>query len=243
MQETFFNIDTVDNKKIYCVYSTSQDTPSNKAVLLAHGLTGHLNEYIHFIARDYFLSKGYDVFRMAFYAEEEQYRLLTDCTLKTQANDMNSVVAHIKTKHEKVFVCGHSYGGMTILFANPDTTANAFWDSSFMPWQEFWNTKEIEPLPNSKDYQVHWVGITQILSQSMHSEAKKLTEEDSHQLAAHINAPSAVFMADHPNNKLLFEALTVPKIFSIIENADHCFTRGETALELVKQTHAWFEKF
>lgn len=242
MFERYFDIGTSDNKKIQCLYSANQNAPSQKAVILAHGLTGHLHEHIHFVARDYFLSKGYDVYRMSFYAEREGYRLLTDCTLKIQADDMNAVVAHVKTKHEKLYVCGHSYGGMTILFANPDTTANAFWDSSYRPWQEFWNTDEVKPCDNRPNYQVNWIGVTQILSKSMYDEAKALSEAGSQILARAIKSPSIVFNAELPNTVILYKDLTCEKEYSKID-ADHCFTRGQTALELVKQTHEWFEKF
>lgn len=242
MREEFLDIPTSDNKKIQCVYSANNDQPSQKAVLLAHGLTGHLNEHIHFVARDYFLNQGYDVYRMSFYAEAHQYRLLTECTLEIQASDMNTALECIKPKHDKIFICGHSYGGMTILFANPDVTANAFWDSSYMPWSEFWNTDEVKQTPDGDNYQVNWIGITQILSKNMFEEAKNLSKEDSKNLAQAIKAPSIVFNADLPNTKILYEDLTVEKAYSKIE-ADHCFTTGESALELMKQTHSWFEKF
>lgn len=242
--EKYLTVSAFDGKSIWCVCNYAGDAPSDKAVLLGHGLTGHPNEYIHLAARDYFNERGYDVYRLAFYYHLENNRALQDCTVEIHAQDLNNVIAHIRPAHNKLYVCGHSYGGLTMVLANPDADAIAFWDASFYPWTEFWQS-DVTPVPQLDCYKIG-SGVASLIGEAMHEEAKNLTHEKTNPMAARITAPSIVIEAQNGglgNSPKLFQALTCQKAFETIADADHCFNKGKTVYSLLESSHNWFKKF
>lgn len=240
--ETIFDIDAFNGKKIWVCCNRANDTPSDKAVLLCHGLTGQPNEYIHMMGRDYFTARGYDVYRLAFYWDGPQYRSLKDCTLDIHGRDINAVLAHIQQIHEKTFVCGHSYGGASILFANPDANAVAFWDASFDPWNSFW--KDSATAQDDGTYALDW-NCWFIVGAPMVEEARDLYH--AAEKAAAVTAPALVVEAGAGSMRNecrdLFDSLTVEKDYYKVEGATHCFTDGLTVFDLLDATHKWFEKY
>ncbi len=244
--ETDFYVTARDGKDIFVRHATAIENSENKAVILAHGITGNPNEYIHMSARNFFVEKGYDVYRMSFYDDADNARKLHTTTLPLQANDMNDVIAHVKKAHDKVFVCGHSYGGATMLFANPQTTANAFWDSSFdvsLFWQEFERHENtFDEALISKNNR-----MDQLFSKEMLSHANEQSAEDMIELASTIKSPSIVITAEtDPNRddrKRIYDFLTVKKEYTDIKGADHQFLNGNTIQDLLTTTHTWFERF
>lgn len=244
-EENDFYVAARDGRDIF-VRQAAPTNDNGKAVVLAHGITGRPDEYIHLMARDFFTSHGYDVYRMSFYDDADNARKLHTTTLPLQANDLNDVVEHVSDKNENVFVCGHSYGGATTLFANPKTKANAFWDSSFYVWR-FWdefpkdeNTLENELIGQS------W-RISMLFSKEMMRHARAQSEETMKQLATAINSPSIVLTAEEYNlvesGKDLFTNLSCKKDYKEIKRANHQFTNGHTVQDLLKETHNWFERF
>jgi len=244
-RESEFDIAGFDKKAIFCYLNKAQHkTYSPKAVVIAHGLTGHPNEYLHLTARDYFNTHGYDVYRLAFYRDGDQYRDLFDCTVQHHAHDLRSVIAHIRKDHEKIYVCGHSYGGLTLLMANPDINAGSFWDSSFTPYKEFWN-QDAQYIPEMDCYKVRWASGN-LIGTPMVEEAKNI-DQKAGEMAKSFRAPAQVILAEknswNPERTALFESLRGEKDFQDIKGATHCFTDGRVVDELVEITHAWFERF
>lgn len=242
-KEKDFSIPATDGAIINGRINCAGDKPAAKLVVLSHGLTGHINEYIHLMARDYFNQRGYDVVRFSYYSSGEKARNLKDCTLKIHASDLNAVIEHFSFSYKKVFVAGHSYGGLTILFANPDVTSVSFWDSSFVP--TFWKA-EGAYIPELDCYKIGW-GCSNLVGKAMVEEASSLREEDSIQMAQSLNAPGQVLLAGENNENtkrtLLFESLKEPKNFYDVPHADHCFNKGKTVYDLLEKTHTWFERF
>ena len=245
-REMDFDIPARDGKDIYCRLNYAGDTPANKAVILAHGLTGHLNEYIHLAARDFFNARGYDVYRISFYCGGDNHRDLQDTTIQIHANDINDLVTHIKTKHEKLFICGHSYGGVSVLFANPDVTATSLWDATFLPWEDTWQTREKTITPINENYFLHGSGLRFIFGYNMLNEAKNTSTQDMIDRTKNLKAPTNAISVefDHePMRDELAKHLKKPTEFKVIKGADHCFTNGDTATDLYNATHQWFERF
>lgn len=241
--EEDFSLPTADGAIIYGRINYAGDKPAEKLLVLSHGLTGHINEYIHQMARDYFNDRGYDVVRVSYYSSGDKARNLKDCTLKIHAADLNVVINHFSAKYKKTHVAGHSYGGLTILFANPKVTSVSFWDSSFVP--SFWRA-EGAYIPELDCYKIGW-GCYNLVGKAMVEEAANIKEEDAIALAQALNVPAQVLLAgaNNENEKrmLLFESLNSPKDFYDVPNADHCFNKGKTVYDLLDKTNAWFERF
>lgn len=245
-EERDFYVTARDGKDIFVRYTASKNNTGNKAIVLGHGITGNVNEYILLSARNFFTEKGYDVYRMAFYSDGENVRKLHTTTLPLQANDMNDVVAHAKENHDKVFVCGHSYGGATTLFANPETTANALWDSSF-DVSYFWTEFKRDEKTFDKELISVSERIDMLFSKEMMAHAQSTSIEDMENLSSAISAPSVVITASEydlvEGGEQIFKHLTCEKEYHEIKGADHCFTNGDTATDLYNATHQWFERF
>lgn len=243
-REQTFDVMTADGKKIFVYCNRADDTPSNKAVLIGHGLAGSPNSYMHMMARDYFNDRGYDVYRMAFYWDEPGYRVLHDCTLEVQGNDLNAVLDHVRGKHKKMYVCGHSYGGLTLVVANPKADAISFWDSSYQPWDRFWSNAATPTTDGA--YMLHWEYDIRI-GTPMIEEAKSLTRDKVRGMTARIQSPSQVMVAGaswlHDDTSMLFDDLSCQKERHEIQNAGHTFVEGKTVYELLEKTHEWFERF
>jgi pimeloyl-ACP methyl ester carboxylesterase len=241
-EEKYFSIAADDGKAIYCTMNTAL-VGSDRVIVIAHGLTGHANEAIHQTARRYFNAHGFDVVRMSFYCAEENARTLFDCTLDIHAQDMNTVVRHITPQYKKIYVIGHSYGGLTILFANPDVTAVSLWDSSFVP--SFW-ASDAKYIPELDCYKIGW-GTENLIGKAMYEEGINLGEQDAVALANALRPPAQVILAaesfENVNRHLLFQSLKVKKEEHDIVGADHCFNNGDTVFALLDKTTTWFNGF
>ncbi len=242
MNERNFTVIAADGKNISCTLST-QGEKRDRLVVLAHGLTGGPFERMHMNGRDYFLRQGYDVLRFAFYASEPGCRVLHEATLETHALDLNAVVTQVRKYYNDIFVCGHSYGGLTLLFARPDVTALSFWDSAYKPgWPA------VSEIIDGKIY-VTFSGKRTLIGPAMHEEAQRLltAEAELKALAEKITTPSQIVIAGandkHETLNQLHAHLSCEKTKTVIDGADHNFYTGETLQRLFDETSAWFGRF
>lgn len=241
MTERTIPITAHDGKVIYSVFNPAIGGKSDVLVVIGHGLTGHPNEYLHKTAQRYLNEKGWDVLRVAYYASQDDARKLEDCTLAIHAQDLNTVIAANKSKYRKIFAVGHSYGGLTMLFANPNVDALSFWDSSFTPYEAFWKSDAVY-VPELDCYKIGW-GSTKIIGKAMYEEAKDLSEANAISLAQQIAVPSQVVLAtvgqENADPEIFFKSLRSIKELCKIES-DHCFYIENTADILAQKTYEWF---
>lgn len=233
-----------DGKNILSILNRAKGGKSDRVIVLAHGLTGSGFESIHKMAQLYFNERGYDVVRIFFYSAVENGRNLKDTTAALHASDLNVLLAHLRSDYSKIYVAGHSYGGLTLLFAQPEVTAIAFWDPSFCPWVEFWQNEAV-PLEGT-NYKLKGWGVSSLIGASMLDEAAALTMADSHRFAASIHPPSLVVTAEYEarlKRRELFDALSCEKSIYEVKGAGHCFFEGLTSQELYRVTLDWFERF
>ncbi|MBU6236063.1 MAG: hypothetical protein KGQ41_09475 [Alphaproteobacteria bacterium] len=239
MLERVYPLTAPDGARITVIRSANAGTGSRKAAILCHGLTGNPAEHIHQTARDALLAAGYDVIRFAFYDDMPNARNIRDCKLLHHVMDFHAVLDSLNG-YDKICVAGHSYGGLAILYAQPNVTAISFWDPAFVP---SWH-KVAKHVPELDCYSVNWNGYTRLLGRPIYEEACGITEAITAPLAAAIIAPSQVILsADDHGRERLYDALTVPKEMHRVEGADHSFVRGDTAKVLARHTVAWFERF
>lgn len=236
---------TPDGKTIYVLLNSAGDTPAGQAVVIAHGLTGYPNEATYYVASRYFMARGYDVYRPFFYGVPADARKLVDCTAQIHAADLAQTCAFARGLHQRLYVVGHSYGGLALLLANPDADAFAFWDSSFDPYESFWKT-DLERVPGTPFYQLNW-GTSNLIGPAMIAEAKALHPGRAAAFAKKIQTPSLVALAaeciERQAPRALFEALTCEKELAEIANADHNFSRDDTIQTLCEKTESWFQRF
>lgn len=217
---------------------------SGKAVILSHGLTGFPQEHLHQSARRHFVQTGYDVIRFYYYCELPQARHFSRSTLKTQAADLAALVQHFRPQYDKLYLAGHSYGGLTALFANPPVDAASFWDSSFLPYDSFWRDEAIF-VPELDCYKMNW-GWDILVGKEMVEEAKNLTPEQVTKLAQDFHAPAQVILAasSAQNNKSqLYDAVKEPRALHVVEGSSHTFPELDVVDDLLRTTDSWFQQF
>lgn len=241
LQEEHFTLPTSDGKTIYGILTRSPK-PMNKVIILAHGLTGSMHEHIHIKAREFFANHGYDVVRFDFYGAAKDARVLHETTLQDHAADINTVCDHFRPSYKKLFCAGHSYGGLSLLIANPEATAFSFWDSTFIPFDLHWkNRTKLEGTPY---YKAEW-GVAILIGEAMYEEARSLTRDTVHNYTHKIKAPSQVVLAgdniENEPREELYTTLICEKSLEDIEGADHRFLTNNTLDTLLTKTLAWFD--
>lgn len=239
-----FALPTPDDKKIYGVFNKSK-TPNGKVVILSHGLTDYLGNYMHVIARNVFTAQGYDVVRFNYYTTPDDARKLDECTIETHAADLNLICDHFRPSYTKLFIAGHSYGGLSMIYANPEAQALAFWDSSFFPYATFW--KDEAPRLDDTAYHICGWGCHNLINPAMIA-FDKAQEPDGVIARAHaIKTPSLVALAgesqENPVRTILFDSLLCARKLVDIQDANHTFSNGHTLFTLLDETVAWFNQY
>mgnify|MGYP006285090717 CR=1 FL=1 len=115
------------------------DTPSDKAILMAHGLgcTQHMAAFPE--ATSKFLQKGYDVIHFEMNGMDSLSRPPASVNLETFADDVTTVASYFRPKYKKLYAVGHSYGGTALILANPEIEAASLWDAAYgLPEDQDW---------------------------------------------------------------------------------------------------------
>lgn len=222
-----------------------EDRPSDKALVLVHGLTGHINEYHMKGAANYFSAHGYDVIRFNLYPGGDG-RHLIDTNLQDYASDLNTVLKSKTNTYNKIFIAGHSYGGPTIMIAQPDTaTALSLWDPTFDLSTRFAKGRFIFEQQGALNI---WKrGVDVVLGDKLINEYRdRYDAEECLALSRNIaHVPIQVIAADEANGsdpQSWHSAGHADNHRHIIQNCDHCFWRGRTFDEVLDLSHQWFER-
>lgn len=120
----------LENKKH--IYGILRGSLSNPLVIFVHGFTGHKDEHQFFNGARFFEKNNFSSFRFDLYNWHKDARKLEDCTLSLHGQDLDTVVEYFKDKGvKKIFVIGHSFGGVSVLLSKKRSfDALVFWDSS-----------------------------------------------------------------------------------------------------------------
>ncbi|MBI1308894.1 MAG: hypothetical protein GC129_03405 [Proteobacteria bacterium] len=242
--EAPFTLPTADGATIYGTKSTA---PGNtKAIFIVHGRTSTMGDYIFKRAADAFPEEGYDVFRFNLYDGEEGARSMVDCTLQTHADDLNTVLKAFAKSYQKTFLTGHSYGGPTVMLANPPgITAASLWDPSF----DYAAAMHAFPKNSQKigKYYADTWGVTVLVGEEMHRQDEKMDEAWCINLSKNFNAPVQVVFAGegyYVKRPLSFHSFGHPQNRSdVVKGASHCFDNGQTCDELLRLTQQWFAQW
>jgi dienelactone hydrolase len=249
MKEEVFSLPLGDGHSLYGRINKAEK-PARKAVILCHGLTGHMYEHQYMLARTFFTERGYDVIRFNFYGEEPDARRITDCTVALHAKDLERVLGHFAPQYESLCVTGHSFGGLAVLMADsPHIAAASLWDGTFIPFAEDKNfSKAWSYNKDLGEYMVNWLPIAKVVGKNFYDETRTFTSQQMEKWAKKFDKPVQVIAAgafneNVPYQKKMFETLAaVKKEYTSIEGASHGFNEGDAVFKLLENTHSWFER-
>jgi pimeloyl-ACP methyl ester carboxylesterase len=240
--EKTVQIKTPDKKIIDGVLRGSIKKP---LIVLVHGLCGNMNEALHFNAATYFEKAGFASFRFGLYSWGKHNRKLHECTLKTHGQDIDTVVAHLRSKGAKqIFLVGHSYGFPSIL--NADTKniqAIVSWDGSMIPHSFFKGA----PRVNKPSGYLLDEGYLTLIGDKMFQEAKTGSSISWLEKAT---VPIKIITTDRSASegnlavsKKMMKHIKGPKELTIIRGASHDFTEDGAQEKVYKETARWIKKY
>ena len=214
---------------------------SQPFVIFVHGLGSNMDHHLFFNGARFFEKKGFASFRFNFYGESKGFRKMKQGTLKTQVADLEAVVKYFRNrKVNKIFVVGHSYGGLTVLLSRITVEGLSVWEPSFDPYENVF--VGMQYIPQVKGY-VYKKSFDVIIGKPMVEEAKKL---DCVVLGKNTSVPTQIVTAGRGNlmlgNELYFQNLPNKKEFVLLKGAGHNFHEEGAEEKLFSKTYSWFKK-
>lgn len=232
-------IKTPDGFNIYGTLALPEEK-SEKLVIFVHGFTGDRNEHIFFNGAKFLKANSIASFRFDLYSWQKDARTFTDCDIQTHVDDLCTVFDHFKDEYKKIYLVGHSWGGIVVLHSELTTAGIILWDCSH-PSNAF---EEDEYKYNEMlgAYLLYW-GNVYVVGKKMHDET--LNMMPAVDLVSWVKAPIKVICAGNgvliDGGKNYFELAKEPKAFVVIEGAGHTFDEEGTEEKLFQETHDWID--
>lgn len=228
-------------KYIYGILRGSLDKP---LVIFVHGFPGFKNEHQFFNASRFFEKNGFSAFRFDLYSWMADARKLEDCTLSVHGQDLDIVVEYFRNKGvKKIFVVGHSFGGVTVLLSKKkDFDAVVLWDSSGDKDVKL-KAKYIKEIDKYYYEGESAYGFT--ISREMYEENNNKVKPS--ELIKEFHMPIKIIVAGKgvltEEGKQFLNNANDPKSFATIQGATHCFDEDGAEENLFKETYNWFRDF
>ena len=150
--------------------------------------------------------------------------------------------------YRKVFLIGHSYGGPTIMIAQPRRAAAlSLWDPSFdLP--ERWKAEDRTDIKQIKGVTYLDWGREIIIGEAMLAEARsRYGAEECLALSESLGKPRQVVTASagfYATQKVSWHSRGNPANERVtVKGADHCFHNGSVLDDVLAATLGWFERF
>lgn len=233
--EQNIKIKTPDNHIIYGILNYQQKT--NKLIIFVHGLTGHKNEHQFYNAAKFFPAHGFTTFRFDLYSGEEKGRTLSNCNIKTHAEDLDQVVSYFKN-YRDIYLVGHSLGGPSILWSSQKNIKSiVLWDPSLKLIER--RGDDLQFNKKIDKYIINY-GTESLLSKEMINQWRTLDNNilDCFKVPTKIICAQKGILAKSWKNNL--SKIKVKTDFVIIKNAGHCFNEDGVGEKLLKETLKWF---
>ncbi|PJA45715.1 hypothetical protein CO174_01710 [Candidatus Uhrbacteria bacterium CG_4_9_14_3_um_filter_50_9] len=229
-------------KKIYAVRRGNFKKP---VAVLVHGLSCTMNEHCLFNGSHFLETHGFSTLRFNLYDWHDDARKLHECDFTTYARDVETVVSYLRGKGvKKIFGVGHSFGGVSILYAKPNLfDAISLWDASNYATLPKGFEKKFTRIFHGKHLlRGNWdfVMNPKLLTQIETTDWKSLTSQ--------FPTPTQVIVAGKGmlikgGRQYFKNSSAVQKEFFVVKGAGHCFDEEGAEDQLFLATVKWFKKF
>jgi len=239
--EEQFKIPTGDGLNIYGVKNHC-DRYQNSAIIIVHGMAGHIYEHMHKFVADEFENR-YDVYRFNFYSANRDARKLIDCDLSTHVKDFETVLKFVSEGYKRVYLIGHSYGGPVIMNSklNDKVKAASLIDPSFA-LDSFGDWESVQAMGGRKFY-IMPTATHMLVNESMYKDIKKITRDYCIDIGSKFTKPLQIIhgtkdMFGHYDASYNLKC-PMANVREYIEDAKHNFSNEDFCTELVERLGSW----
>lgn len=237
-------IKTTDNKNIYWIYD-NLEVISKWLIIFIHGLTWSRDEGIFVHWEKYFNEKWYSTFRFNLYGDRENGRKLSETNLQDHIIDVNNVVKYFEEKWErKIFLIGHSFGGLTILYSDLSEISTIVLRDPSMGGKK--TLDSVVYNEETSNYMIDWwKGEQYPISDDMYRDFC-IDSENHLDRIKKIKLPTKIICAENglkQQSEKYYEVANEPKGFAMIPVARHCFHEEWTKEKLFDETFDWIKKY
>lgn len=246
-EETLFiNLPKTNGLRIKAILRGSFKQP---LAVIMHGRPGTGNDLLPYLCAHYLYEQGIASLRLFMYDFEPGTRNLLDCTLETNVEDFDAVIAELRKRGvPEVYGIGHSYGGITILKSKAKLDSAVLWDPTHgSHWIEHQDEEDEEyPEKTVGDIVIGTGGYGYI--NSVKAEEYDKCMGDTTSWAAHKGYPLKIISAGKGEmthlGKHYIEVADEPKQHIVIKDAHHQLEDSdEVILRLFQETTEWLKKF
>jgi len=237
--EKAFVLTTSDNAEIHGVLHPSPNK-RRPMVVLVHGLTGHMDEYIHLRLARLLNGEGYSVIRFNQYGDEPRARKFHTSTISEHVSDTTEVLAYAMSQgYSTVVVAGHSLGSPVAIAATGGSVRGLILiDPTGRPMDRIkdWQTYDEEHKISYLDWSRRI-----ILGERWIEDAKSFP--DSYLQFASVACPVQIIAAERAEQMQYCERYREvhpghPEI-QVIPHATHCFPEEGAAEALAAMISGW----
>jgi pimeloyl-ACP methyl ester carboxylesterase len=237
--EEKFSLAASDAKQIYGVLHHPNRT-SSTLVLLVHGLTGHMNEFLHIHYARYQAALGVAVIRFNQYDDQAGARRFHESTISLHVTDTRTVMAFARERgYKNVVLVGHSLGApVAITACDPQTAGLLLWDPTTAPALRVreWETRDRERNIAYLDWEKRI-----ILGEAWLADARSFP--DPFARIAECEIPVKIIAAEQGGHlehcRLYREALGRAHQYVVVPGAGHVFADEGAAERLALETASW----
>lgn len=227
-----FVISTSDNAEIHGYLHPVADKHS-PIVVLVHGLTGSMEEYIHLRLARLLNERGYPAIRFNQYGDQEHARKFQESTIREHVSDTKVVIEYARNQGcSKVVLAGHSLGSPIAIAATDDSINGLILiDPTGRPVDRIkdWETYDAE-------HRISYLNWSRqiILGKRWIEDARSFP--DSYEQFSHIKCPVQIIAAERADQmkfcERYHEVHPAHPVIQIVPHATHCFPE-EGAVELL----------
>lgn len=233
--EQELQIPTNDNHLIHGTLTTNN---SQTLIIFVHGLTGHRNEHIPFNAAKFFVKNNIDFFRFDLYTFMDKGRSILETDILTHAQDINTVVSHLRKNYQHIYLMGHSLGGPSILYSQQEVEGLLLLEPSLEIYKYF--QEEITLKEDQDEYILNW-GVNYVLSKKY---IKSLELCNLEQLKL-FKKPTLIICGENGDLdarwKPHLNKIPVSYEYKEIANASHCFDEEGTEEKVLEESLKWIQ--
>lgn len=243
--ERSIKIKTKDNHIIYGTLNIPT-RKSNNLIIFVHGLASNQNSHIFYNGARFFSKQGFATFRFDLYSWLPKGRKISNCTISAHVRDLDQVTGHFAGAFDKIYLVGHSLGGVTVLSSDTSRArAIVLWDASCNLGKGLISVGKYYRYNKCLDKYVAKLGIEVIIGKAMYKEWQNFPTPKS--IMPRVYAPVKIIVAEKgvlmEGGRAYFKYTDNPKEFTVIKGATHRFDEEGVEYKLFQETLKWFKKY